>query len=241
MYASSFNTELPLNQFYQQGYLFKYARDYKLCAYERSSKRLLQEFNQLEQDKSPGSRYRAYLKLCWNRNLNVIKRSADQKYYQTYNANNLDGGKFREFKILDHTIFHNEALQKIIHTNLEFIRQDQNLAKEDHLTLGIHFVRYAASEGEASYSSPIWLHIDDEPLVFLHLMQVSDNLIGGDSIIAEKKGAIKNVFRLKNFMDTMVLNRNARHAVTPMGSTKGLATRDIILFTVEPTEKQEGY
>ena len=125
-------------------------------------------------------------------------------------------------------------LKKIIQKNLEFIGHYPDLSA-DTLTLGIHFIRYYALEGKAAYSSPVWLHIDDEPLVFLHLLQLSDNLIGGDNIIAESKGTIKNVFKLKKFMDTVILNRNTRHAVTPMGSTRGIAIRDIILFTVEPT------
>ncbi|STX92269.1 hypothetical protein [Legionella londiniensis] len=39
-------------------------------------------------------------------------------------------------------------------------------------------------------------------------------------------------------MDTIVLNNNCYHAVTPLGSRGYLATRDIILFTVEPEVTQ---
>lgn len=221
--------------FNNEGYLFKPSSEYEIDMSAESTHQLIDSFNYLSKDQSPGSRYRAYLKLLWNKNSNQLTLAEDQKYYQTYDANVLDGGKIREFQILPAEIFHNQTMQKIIAKNIEYIQQCEILKDKKDLIFGIHFIRYHADKGKASYSSPTWLHIDDEPVVFLHLINITKNLIGGDSIIAEKEGLIKTVFRLTNFMDTMIVNRNAKHAVTPMGSFHGVATRDIILFTVEPS------
>lgn len=220
-------------RFLQTGYLIKHLQDYKIHKFCSDTKILQTEFNGLALDASPGSRYRAYLKLVWNRQSNVIRIPDDQCYYQTPDANCQDGGRVRKFQMVRNEILQNSSFQKIIMANLEFIRWQPNFHAYTEFALGVHFIRYQAEQDKTAFSSPIWLHVDDEPLVFVHLIYASSNLIGGDNILANLNEDIQGVVRLEKFMDTLILNRNIRHAVTPMGSNGGTAVRDVILFTVE--------
>lgn len=223
------------NNFYQQGYLIKNREEYEIDLDAIEVKQLKDQFNYLEKDKSPGSRYRAYLKLIWNKESDLLSVAEDQTYYQTYLSNKQDGGKIREFQMLNPNILKNKIFKKITEDNLKFIGDCSEYLYLDKLIVGVHFIRYQVEKDEVAFSSPQWLHIDDEPLVFIHLINLSNNMIGGDNVIASRTSEIKGVIRLTHFMDTLLLNQMVRHAVTPMGSTEGVAMRDIILFTVEPT------
>jgi hypothetical protein len=64
--------------------------------------------------------------------------------------------------------------------------------------------------------------------------------LGGDNLIANSQDKkITHVVRLENDIDTLVLNKSVYHVVTPLGSRKGMAYRDVILFTVEPNYAQQ--
>lgn len=193
---------------------------------------------ELENDGSD-FRQRAYLKLHWERKHNVLTVPENQMYFQTAASNTVDGGKARQFKVMDQKILSLPITKSIIHKNLQMITHYQPLQSAETLTIGMHFIRYQANENEASFSSPDWLHVDDEPLVFIHLIHLSKSALGGDNIIADathKK--ITHLVRLENDIDTLVLNKNVYHAVTPLGSRKGKSMRDVILFTVEPNHTQ---
>jgi len=193
----------------------------------------------LEQDGGE-FRYRAYLKLQWNKLTDQIHIPDNQAYYQTSASNKADGGKIRQFKIMDSKVLSIPIINSILSKNLQMIKRYPALQKENALTLGLHFIRYQAAQYAASYSSPAWLHKDDEPLVFIHLINLSKSALGGDNLIAEDKTKnVTHVIRLENEIDTLVLNKNVYHAVTPLGSKSGIATRDVILFTVEPHYTQQ--
>ncbi|MCR9192231.1 MAG: 2OG-Fe dioxygenase family protein [Gammaproteobacteria bacterium] len=189
--------------------------------------------------RSDGPRNRAYLKLEWSRENSQIVVAENQNYFQTAANNSADGGKIRQFAQMDVDIIKLPILKNILQKNLNIIEQYEPLAQYDRMTLGLHFIQYVAQEGEASYSSPVGLHLDDEPLVFVHLLELSEDALGGDNLIAEfSDQEIKKVIRLEKPMDTLLVNRNCYHAVTPLGSRKGVAKRNIILFTIEPEDTQ---
>ncbi|WP_234257490.1 2OG-Fe dioxygenase family protein [Pectobacterium sp. IFB5596] len=62
----------------------------------------------------------------------------------------------------------------------------------------------------------MWLHKDDEDIVFVHLINVSSNMLGGDSLIASHPRGIERVLRLEQLFDTLVVNHDKLHAVTPV-------------------------
>lgn len=233
--------QITHNQFDNNGFVFLRSDDYQVSNHDIHASSLKTLFAEdLELDTSPGSRFRAYLKLYWNRNSNQVWVASDQRYYQSEAANSMDGGNFRDFKELDKSLLEDSVFAKVLHKNVAFIRQFEPLSHLDTLVLGVHFIRYSVSPGAAvSYSSPVWLHTDDEPLVFVHLIDLSSNAIGGDNVISGLDGKLRNVIKLEHFLDTLLLNRNVMHAVTPLGSVDEQAHRDVILFTVEPASTNE--
>ncbi len=132
-----------------------------------------------------GVRNRAYLKLMWHRSLDSISIAHNQNYFQSANSNRVDGGKVRQFSVMDKRILDLSIMKNIIHTNMKIIRKFPQFKYHQALVLGLHFVQYKVDQFGASYSSPDGLHIDDEPLVFVHLLNLTPNAWGGDNIIAD--------------------------------------------------------
>lgn len=193
---------------------------------------------ELEQDQGHDFRKRAYLKLKWFRDNGKFELHENQNYFQTAGSNSADGGKIRSFKIMNTTILDLTIIQHLIHKNFKMIEKYEPLKNSDTLIIGMHFIRYEVNQHFASFSSPAWLHKDDEPLVFVHLVDLSHEALGGDNLIADENKKITHVIRLEKEMDTLVLNKSVYHAVTPLGSRQGISTRDVILFTVEPSYTQ---
>ncbi|MFZ2314901.1 MAG: 2OG-Fe dioxygenase family protein [Gammaproteobacteria bacterium] len=192
-----------------------------------------------ENIKPDGVRNRAYLKLIWNRPLDQIMLAKKQVYFQSAQSNVIDGGKVRQFAVMDKRILDLSIMKNVIQHNLKIIREFEPLRHHHELVLGLHFIQYKVAKYHASYSSPDYLHVDDEPLVFVHLLDLTSNAWGGDNLIADlatKK--ITNVVRLEKPLETLMLTQDYYHAVTPLGAREGEAKRDILLFTVEPVETQ---
>lgn len=184
-------------------------------------------------------RNRAYLKLVWNRYQDKVVMAENQAYFQSASSNTVDGGKVRQFAVMDKAVLDLAIMKNIIHYNLQKIKAFPALKHHQQLVLGLHFIQYKVDKYGASYSSPDYLHLDDEPLVFVHLLHLSHNAWGGDNLIADlKTRKIMNVIRLEKPLDTIVLTRDYYHAVTALGAREGEARRDILLFTVEPSETQ---
>lgn len=187
-----------------------------------------------------GIRSRAYQRFLYSTSNKEIEISDDSSYQQTYDANDLDGGKIREFEKIPTELINSNFAYDVIKNNINYIENNYpNILKNKTLYIGFHTIRYKATYEKPSFSSPIWLHKDDEDLVFLHFISKSDNLVGGDSIIATNKNSIDRVISLNKFMETIVLTRDFLHAVTPIGvSNKDENSyRDILLVTIENIER----
>jgi len=155
-------------------------------------------------------------------------------YRQSSGANNLDGGRDRTFPLMEGACLQSDLLQRLVRADLSW--HDRTWGGAKPTVLGLHQVRYRATPGRPSFSSPIWLHKDDESVVFLHLIQTSDSLVGGDTVIAQSETEdVEAVIQLAKELDTIVLTRDVFHCVTPIGCAAGRAeaTRDILLVTVE--------
>lgn len=189
---------------------------------------------------SDGVRQRSYLKLKWDRKANHISIAENQNYFQSKMSNSDDGGKIRSFSQINADVLMSPVMTTILKKNIDIIKNNEQLNDYPDLTLGIHFIRYSVCKPGASYSSPVGLHVDDEPLVFVHLIELSSNAIGGDNLIANLSNQeITHVVRLENRLDTLCLTQEVYHAVTPLGSSENIANRDVILFTVEPNSTQK--
>lgn len=200
---------------------------------------VFQTYADLKKDPSVGNRYRAYTRMEWDPENNVAVKAQSNDYYQSVEYNYQDGGKIRRFDEISNDFFYNPIIQRLISNDIEIAQQYPIVQFNKFLDVGLHQIRYQAAKGEASFSSPPWLHKDDEPLVFVHLLHVSKDIIGGDSLLAEK-GVVTQVVQLKKPLDTLVLGKGTIHAVTPVGGKciKKPATRDILLVTFKNSQNK---
>ncbi|MBD2786223.1 2OG-Fe dioxygenase family protein [Xenorhabdus sp. DI] len=183
---------------------------------------------------SPGNRWRGYIQ-CKRLEDGTLIFDHFIPYKQTKKYNPDTGDIVRNYPILPKSITENIILKSLLKDDIRFIEKYEKIGHIDDLTIGIHLFRYQAKFDSPAYSSPLWLHKDDEDVVFIHLISSSSNMLGGDNLIASTPKTIERVLRLQNSFDTIVVNHDKYHAVTPVGcSINGeIATRDIILVTFQ--------
>lgn len=197
-------------------------------------KQVLATFDKLEKDPAPGNRYRAYTRFYWDQANGSAIKDENNDYSQSPEYNYMDGGKIRKFAPICNEFLLNPVIQQLMANNIEIAKGSNIVNFDSSLEIGLHQIRYQAKSSEASYSSPPWLHRDDEPLVFVHLFRLSNNVIGGDNLIAESGKLINSVIRLRNPLETLLLTQKILHAVTPMGSSNSAnSQRDILLVTFQ--------
>ncbi|MBZ7927027.1 2OG-Fe dioxygenase family protein [Ensifer adhaerens] len=203
-------------------------------AINESDRAVFQEtYRSLDVDPYGDTRRRAYLKLRMRPTTGAISIAEDQTYSQTYLANPLDGGKVRIFGPIANDAIASVAFQRLVQKNLSLMLAAYTFMKEE-VTIGVHCVRYFTDLGKPTFSSPIWLHKDDEPLVILNVIDESEGLIGGDTILAHNLRSIERVAHLKPFQG-VVLTKQLFHMVTPMEApiAGSAGFRDILLTTLE--------
>lgn len=183
---------------------------------------------------SPGQRWRGYAQ-CRRNDDKEFVFGHFTPYQQTKKYNQDTGGIIREYPLLSDEITKNRIVQTILNDDIKLVESYGKIGSLEDLTVGIHLFRYKAEVGAPAYSSPVWLHKDDEDVVFVHLINASENMLGGDNIIATGPRDIEQVIRLENIFDTLVVNHDKYHAVTPVGARDGtgVARRDIILITFQ--------
>lgn len=194
---------------------------------------------QVKPDPYAAVRDRAMIKIVYDRKTAQIRLNPNQSYFQSYGANDSDGGRVRVFPAIDESILENRVFCHLFQCDSTYIDEYCDLVRQEVVNISVHFIRYKANCGGASYSSPVWLHLDDEPLVFIHLIELTRNAIGADSVISEMDSKPTNVLRLSNPFDTLIVDRAKKHAVTPLGATQGTAYRDVMLVNLEAEVQQK--
>ena len=186
---------------------------------------------------SNGNRYRAYAQCKYSEN-GDLQFGHFHSYQQTAEYNPDTGGTVREYPLINQEVLQNPLFVQIIQDDMNFVDQYNHIGHPSTLSIGIHLFRYKAFHNAPAYSSPIWLHRDDEDVVFVHLVNRSERLMGGENIIASDNKSIETVFSLINPLDTFVVNHKKYHAITPIGhqSEEGFSFRDIILVTFQKME-----
>ncbi|MEI4529084.1 2OG-Fe dioxygenase family protein [Priestia megaterium] len=191
-----------------------------------------ESFETLEADPKGGGRYRAHSRYIAHPNSLELELDVTNDYFQSKEYNYDDGGIVRKFNPISNSFLDNKLISNLINKDLHIATSTNLVNWEDKVTIGLHQVRYKVEAGEASYSSPVWLHRDDEPLVFVHLFDLSENALGGDNLIASSVKQIDQVMRLGKPLETLALGQKVFHAVTPLGSSNTeVAYRDILLVT----------
>ncbi|AKJ06233.1 2-oxoglutarate-Fe(II)-dependent dioxygenase family protein [Archangium gephyra] len=221
------------------GYKFVPGSHYMEGLTEKDHARFLSYFeSQIQPDPYSSVRDRGMIKIVYNRSTHQFSKNSNQTYFQSYSANDTDGGKVRVFPRIGDELLSSNVFQSILYKNQHYLDEYCDRTETANLNISVHFIRYKAPRGGASYSSPIWLHLDDEPLVFIHLIQLTRNAIGADSVISGMDNKPTNVLRLARPFDTLIVDKTKKHAVTPLGSTDGIAYRDVMLINLEAKEQQ---
>lgn len=207
---------------------------------EQDLKQLQKIFFDLPPDENGGRRFRAYKKLLYlNNELTSFENSS---YQQSSEYNDDLGGVVRNIAPMDEGAYANPVLQKAILADLEIARNMGIIDFEKGVLTGLHPVRYNPTKQDPSFSSPAGLHRDDEDIVFIHFINASANLIGGENIICEsptprsKNGSPPFIahLNLTEPMETLCVTKKHYHQVFPMSVGVGnSAYRDILLVTFE--------
>lgn len=181
---------------------------------------------------SPGNRYRAHAKCEWSAVQQKALPIKPGAYFQSIDYNHVDGNKHRYFAPIESHFLNSRLLNHIIEKDAKIAHHLALVDLSGKFEIGLHQIRYQASPRSPSFSSPLWLHRDDERLVFSHLFHYSDNATGGNLIVAEDTSRINDVVCLKKPLATLVVNQKNFHALTPLGtSNQQQAFRDILLVT----------
>lgn len=189
---------------------------------------------------SNGNRYRSYSRYQWCPEKNSAQLDVTNDYFQSRNYNPLDGDKSRKFEQISDAFLQSPLIEAIFVKDIEIAKNLDHVVFNDDLEIGLHQIRYKANFTNVAYSTPVWLHKDVEPIVFIHVVNYSQNLVGGDNIIAKNGSDINRAVRLAP-LQTLLLSKNVLHAVTPMSSLdENDAVRDILVVTFKNKKEYSG-
>ncbi|MFP1766528.1 2OG-Fe dioxygenase family protein [Lonsdalea quercina] len=205
---------------------------------DEETKQIIQHYEKLVLDPySPGSRFSAYSQ-CQTNDYDNLTLGHFEPYFQTKNYNPDTGGIVRSYPLIPSDIVENKLFRLLIIDDIRFVKKYGEIGDPSKTIIGIHLFRYLATPDAPAFSSPVWLHRDDEDIVFVHLLSLSENAMGGDNIIATDGRHLERVMRLEKPLDTLVVNHAKLHAVTPIwcketAKKETQCTRDIILVTFQ--------
>ena len=189
---------------------------------------IMDSYNNLSSEHNVGNRSRSYSRVIFNSNSKTVELSDTNKYF-------MSDGISRNLGAIDKKFLNSETMRHILHTDFEIASGLGLLNKKGLSPVGVHQIRFTASfEKGASFASPIWLHQDDEKLVFVHLINVSENCLGGDSLLSSNYNTVDRVFRLNKPLETLALTSHQIHAVTPIDTIDyNKSVRDTLIVALE--------
>lgn len=230
--------EIIADQLEKNGYCIYELRSHIDCTDKQSKFILKDAFNHLTLDLySTGNRYRNYIQVSFSAN-NEILFGKFEDYLQTKQFNPITGGVIRNYPDIDISVLTNKIFLEILNSDIELVNNIKRLPPPSDMLIGIHLFRYRATLKTPSFSSPSWLHKDDEDIVFVHLIDKSESMLGGENIVATDAQSIE---RVNQFLDTFVVNHHKFHAVTPISPTQShqdtYVYRDVILVTFQQRNK----
>lgn len=207
--------------------------DVYLDAVDLESFKLMQAgYFKLGADTYGGNRYRAYQRfLLIGTDFYAI---GNRGYSQSREYNEDAGGRVRVFPPLDQDMLDSSVLKHIMKTDVVIARGTGIVSFDGPVRIGVHLVRYQPVAGGVSYASPTGPHKDDEPLVFVHLINESSNVIGGENTIGSSPKQFEAVIKLEQPLETLCVTHKQFHSVIPLGLRSGkIGYRDILLITFE--------
>lgn len=188
---------------------------------------------------SPGNRFRGYKKFIYDPFTENLIAVSENSYFQSKSYNNIDGNKQRDFSEINHQLLNTSIFFSLLKNDIAIVKDSGILSNQEPITIGIHQIRYSASPKSPSFSSPLWLHKDDESIVFIHLFNITNHILGGDLLISHDKKTIDDIISLDIPLDTLIVTQKHYHALTPIGTNNGSAFRDILLITFSQSNDKE--
>lgn len=246
-YSNTINSEELLDVNYQDSFLALKSSfekngflQYKAAEVDSDSKRVIfEEFQMLEKDQfapSDTQRFRRYgnaLILPWEKEIKPIwlppVANDNGEYLSGYDqgTNNPEHSSIRYFNALSEEVKKTKYLNQLVIDDykLTFGLNDHYLP----IYIGVHFVKLTSNSSDIlGISSPDCFHQDGEPFTFAHLINRSNNIIGGVNYIAhpsERNKSLKEVnvekiyshFTLKNISDSFAVHDSSVcHYVSPI-------------------------
>ncbi len=246
-YSNTINSEELLDVNYQESFLALKSSfekngflQYKAAEVDSDSKRVIfEEFQMLEKDQfapSDTQRFRRYgnaLILPWEKEIKPIwlppVANDNGEYLSGYDqgTNNPEHNSIRYFYALSEEVKKTNYLNQLVIDDykLTFGLNDHYLP----IYIGVHFVKLTSNSSDIlGISSPDCFHQDGEPFTFAHLINRSNNIIGGVNYIAhpsERNKSLKEVnveniyshFTLKNISDSFAVHDSSVcHYVSPI-------------------------
>lgn len=208
---------------------------------EREVQNFQSSYFVLPPDDKGGNRYRTY------KPLHLISGELipveNHGYSQSKDYNPDLGGLVRRIPPMDEKVFSLSIVQKTIFTDIGIAKRMGIIDFNQPVKIGLHCVRYNPTKGIPSFSSPPGLHKDDEDIVFIHIVNVSSNLLGGENVICTS--AVPKIspdghppylahINLTEPLEALCVTKKHYHQVFPMSVVTGRsAYRDILLVTFE--------
>lgn len=246
-YSNTINSQELLDVNYQDSFLALKSSfekngflQYKAAEVDSDSKRVIfEEFQMLEKDQfapSDTQRFRRYgnaLILPWEKEIKPIwlppVANDNGEYLSGYDqgTNNPEHSSIRYFNALSEEVKKTNYLNQLVIDDykLTFGLNDHYLP----IYIGVHFVKLTSNSSDIlGISSPDCFHQDGEPFTFAHLINRSNNIIGGVNYIAhpsERNKSLKEVnveniyshFTLKNISDSFAVHDSSVcHYVSPI-------------------------
>lgn len=189
----------------------------------------------LQVDTEPGNRWRSYSAFeLRGRTATLLPTTP---YMQTRQYNTDDGDKLRQFAPIDRRVLMSRTLRELIRFNITIARlTNQTLFHGESVLVGVHMISYRAAGQDITFSSPVWLHRDQEEYVAVILYELSHNLNGGENILANGPRELAAKIAMNEEFEAILLSKKGMHAVVPMNSSNGRpAFRNVVLITLTST------
>jgi hypothetical protein len=224
----------------KNGFMHIPASYYVDDADEREVQNFQSSYFVLPPDEKGGQRYRTYKSLHLAKGQLTQVESAG--YVQSKEYNQDLGDVIRIIAPMDEGVFALGVLQKVIQMDIDLAKKMDILSFDNPIKIGLHQVRYNPTRDRTSFSSPPGLHKDDEDIVFIHIVNVSSNLLGGENVVCTS--AVPKItddappylahINLTEPLEALCVTKKHYHQVFPMSVASGKsAYRDILLVTFE--------
>ena len=209
-----------------------------------SSERFSQDWDHLEPDPymADGGTYRSrrygLYQLCAATGKLTYIPSAS--FYQSIEANSLNGGEHRHFAPLDADTVKNPFLREIMLFDFAQLMSNEHI--EVDWLIGVHQIRILATTGVHGNPTPEGIHRDDESYTAQHLV-ARHNIDGGINYYygsgPEPTRRPQAVWKQESYFDSYYFDRSLWHSVSPItsGNRDEDGHRDVILIDFVASSK----